>query len=239
MKYKIKLLKKYEVAVNTIALEFEKPAGFEFRAGQFCEWKLIDPKFQGAVNEVRPFSLASAPFEKNLMLATRLRATAFKNSLKELSVGETVEMDGPFGALILHVRSERPAVILTGGIGITPFRSIIKQAIHENLPHKIFLFYSNRRPEDAPFLKELENVAQENPNFRMIATMTAVEKSELARPGERGRLNWDLIARHIDIGSNPVYYSAGPPQLTAGLWQVLKSSGVSEDDIKTEEFPGY
>ncbi len=88
-----------------------------------------------------------------------------------------MKIEGPSGDLILQNDSTRAAVFLVGGIGITPFRSIVHWAAKEKLPNRIVLFYSNRRPEDAPFLAELQSLERDNPKYRLIGSMTEMEKS--------------------------------------------------------------
>ena len=169
----LKLNSRREVAERTVAFEFTKPLGFEFKAGQFAEITWIDPPETDAEGNARAFSIASAPYEDRLMFTTRLRDTAFKRVLQKTQIGSIAKVDGPFGDLTLHNNVSRPAVLLAGGIGITPFRSMIRHAAHERLPHKLFLFYANRHPEDAPFLEELSAIEKENVNFTFIPTMTA------------------------------------------------------------------
>ena len=128
--------------------------------------------------------MASPPFEDRLMVATRMRDSAFKRALKRIPLGTTVKIDGPSGSLTLHKNSSKPAVFLAGGIGITPFLSIVRQAAKDKLPHRLHLFYSNRRPEDAPFLDTLTELQRANPNFRFVPTMTEIEKSQQKWTGE-------------------------------------------------------
>ena len=104
--------------------------------------------------------MASPPFEDRLMVATRMRDSAFKRALKRIPLGTTVKIDGPSGSLTLHKNSSKPAVFLAGGIGI------------------------NRRPEDAPFLDTLTELQRANPNFRFVPTMTEIEKSQQKWTGE-------------------------------------------------------
>jgi len=104
----------------------------------------------------------------------------------EVAASTVVKMDSAMGSFTLHKNSAKPAVFLAGGIGITPFSSIVRQADHDRAPHKLYLFYSNRRPEDAPFVEVLQNLEKTNPQFRFIATMTemrARKKLGTARPG--------------------------------------------------------
>ncbi len=124
---------------------------------------LIDPPETDAEGNTRSFSIASAPFEEDLVFATRMRDTAFKRILKSLRLGSEVRISGAFGSFTLHTDASRPAVFLVGGIGITPFRSIILDATRSKLAHKMYLLYSNRRPEDAAFLDELQRIEQDNP----------------------------------------------------------------------------
>ena len=184
--YASRLLNRVEVAEGTIAFHFEKPTGFDFKPGQSADLTLPNPPETDAEGNVRTFSIASAPFEDQLMFATRMRDTAFKRSLKKMPLGTVVKMDSAMGSFTLHKNSAKPAVFLAGGIGVTPFSSIVRQADHDRAPHKLYLFYSNRRPEDAPFVEVLQNLEKTNPQFRFIATMTemrARKKLGTARPG--------------------------------------------------------
>ena len=108
-------------------------------------------------------------------------------------------------------------MFLGGGIGITPFRSIVFRAAKEKLPHRIFPFYSNRRPEDAPFLDELQALERENPNYKLIASMTDMSKSQRPWQGEAGLIDKEMLARHLKDAASSVYYVAGPPEMVKGL----------------------
>ena len=236
---RITLIEHIEVAENTMAFRFEKPDGWVFRPGQSLDMTLVDPPETDAEGNTRAFSIASAPHEATLMTATRLRNSAFKRVLKSLPAGSEVRIEGPFGDFTLHNNASRPAVILAGGIGITPFRSMVFDAAKRRLAHRIFLFYSNRRPEDAAFLEELEALQQENPSYKLIATMTEMENSRRFWRGETGLINHEMLARHLAGASNAIYYVAGPPSMVNGLRTMLAESGVDTDDIRSEEFSGY
>jgi len=155
------------------------------------------------------------------------------------SPGLQVKIDGPGGSFVLHRKSEKPAVFLAGGIGITPFLSIIRQAVHDQSPHHMYLFYSNRRPEDAAFLDLLSEATKQNPNFHLIATMTETDKSHREWRGETGFINKDMLTKHLPSLQGPIYYLAGPPAMVAAMRSMLIEAGVDEDDIRTEEFSGY
>ncbi|MGH9326095.1 MAG: FAD-dependent oxidoreductase [Terriglobia bacterium] len=234
-----KLKNRKEVAERTMAFQFEKPAEWTFKAGQFIDITLPNPPETDAEGNTRGFSIASAPEEDILMVTTRLRDTAFKRSLKTVPLGTEVKVEGPFGNLVLHNNTSRPCVLLAGGIGITPFRSIVVRAAKEKLAHHIFLFYSNRRPEDAAFLEELQALQKENPNFKLIATMTDMEKSHRPWQGERGLINKEMLSKHLKGVENAIYYIAGPAAMVNGLRGMLNEAGIDDDDIRIEEFTGY
>jgi ferredoxin-NADP reductase len=238
-----KLLSRHEVAEGTTAFRFEKPSNWTFKPGQYLDMTLLDPAETDAEGNVRSFSIASAPHEDTLMVATRMRDTAFKRVLDSMPLSSPVKIEGPSGSLTLHNNVKRTAVFLAGGIGITPFRSIVFRAAKEKLPHRIFLFYSNRRPEDAPFLDELQALERENPNYKLIASMTEMSKSHRPWQGEAGMIDKEMLARHLPArhlnAVSPVYYVAGPPEMVKGLKTMISEAGVDDDDIRAEEFAGY
>ena len=168
-----------------------------------------------------------------------MRDTAFKRVLRSMPLGTEVKIDGPSGSFTLHKNSAKPAVFLAGGIGITPFHSILRQAAHEQLPHQLYLFYSNRRPEDALFLNELEDLTKLSPNFHLVATMTEMPKSSRPWNGERGFINREMLSKNVPDLQGPIYYIAGPPTMVTAMRQVLTQAAIDEDDIRTEEFSGY
>ncbi len=236
---KIALVSKETVADGTMLFRFTKPADFKFQAGQTIDMTLVEPKETDTEGNSRTFSIVSSPEEDSLAIATRMRDTAFKRTLRDMTAGTEVLMDGPIGSFTLHENTKRPAVFLSGGIGITPFRAIIKDATERALPHKMMLFYSNRRPEDAAFLKELQHLVEQNPHFTLIATMTDMEKSALPWRGECGYINWAMFEKYIPADSQSIYYIAGPQNMVTAMRTLLSENKVSGDDIRFEEFSGY
>ncbi|HQR52561.1 MAG TPA: FAD-dependent oxidoreductase, partial [Burkholderiales bacterium] len=182
--FEVKLQGREEVAEGTMAFHFEKPAAFSFKAGQAIDVILPKPPGGDVQGARHTFSIVTAPFESDLVIATRMRDSAFKRALKSLAMGSAVGIEGPFGSLTLHRDPARPAVFIAGGIGITPFVSMLRQAAKNGLPRKLLLLYSNRRPKDAAFLAELQELARQSENFRLIATMTALSESDTSWAGE-------------------------------------------------------
>jgi ferredoxin-NADP reductase len=218
---------------------FAKPAGFQFKAGQYMDITLIDPPQTDAEGNIRSLSIASAPEEEHILFATRTRDTAFKRFLKTAPIEAEVRMEGPMGSFTLHNNPTKPAVFLAGGIGITPFSSIVRHAAKARLPHRLYLFYSNRRPEDAAFIDILNELEKQNPNYKFIPSMSEMNKSAQTWTGETGFINQETLSRHLAALQGPIYYIAGPPAMVTAMLQMLTGAGVDEDDIRTEEFAGY
>ncbi|MGA2591859.1 MAG: FAD-dependent oxidoreductase [Bryobacteraceae bacterium] len=233
------LMSRQGVTEGTTAFHFEKPSTWTFKAGQALDITLLDPSETDAEGNTRTFSIASSPDEATLMVATRMRDTAFKRVLKTMPLGSAVKIEGPSGNLTLHDNAKRTAVLLAGGIGITPFRSIVFDAAKKRLPHRIVLFYSNRRPEDAPFLDELLALEKENPNYKLVGSMTEMAKSHQSWRGETGPIDREMLSRYLKDAASPIYYIAGPPEMVKGLSTMIGQAGVGEDDIRAEEFAGY
>jgi ferredoxin-NADP reductase len=231
--HEIALRRREPVAEGTFAFHFDKPAGFSHQAGQNAIFSLIDPPENDAAGPSRPFTIASAPHERELMIATRMRDSAFKRVLGKMPIGAKLRIDGPAGLMVLHEDAARPAVFLAGGIGVTPFLSMARDAAARLLAHGIVLFYSSRRPQDAAFLTELKHM--QNRNFRLVATMTEA----LEWTGEKRLISRELLAEHLPDLRAPVYYFAGPPPMTMAMQGMLAELGVSEDDMRSEEFYGY
>ena len=241
--YEVTLKEKKQLAEGTIAFVFEKPNGFHFQAGQHIRMTLLHAPETDSEGKSRFFSLVNSPQEKDLVIAMRMRDTAFKRVLGRMPIGDKVRIEillkSPHGSFTLHDDPSKPAVFLIGGIGIVPVFSMIKDATERKLPHEIFLFYSNRRPEDAPFLDELENVAKQNPSFKLMATMTRPEKSAKSWRGETGSINHSMLKRYVDDLQSPIYYLAGLPEMVSAMKTMLTDAGVHEENIRAEEFTGF
>ncbi|MCK0509646.1 FAD-dependent oxidoreductase [Aromatoleum buckelii] len=236
MQTNVKLIRKETIADGTMAFHFAKPEGFEFRAGQFADYTLIDPPETDGEGNTRGFSLVQAPYEPDLVAATRMRDTAFKRVLKNLPIGTEVKLDGPYGDFTLHKTESTPAVFIIGGIGVTPVRSIVAQATHDKTAHRITLLHASRTPADLPFKSDFEQLARENPNFRYVMT---VDSGPDGWPGEHGRIDAGMVKKHVPDLRGAIYYLSGPQGMVKAVRALLVDLEVNEDNIRTEEFTGY
>jgi ferredoxin-NADP reductase len=223
-----------------MAFHFEKPPGFEYRPGQALDLLLPGTRADADAGDARhAFSIVSAPHEAELVIATRMRDTIYKRALGDLGVGMQARIEGPFGSLILHRNPARAGVLIAGGIGVTPFMSMLRHATARQTPQDVVLLYANRRPEDAAFLDELQQLEQQNPRFRLMATMTDMARSTRRWDGATCKIDGAWIRQAIAHLAEPITYVSGPPAMVQAMRQALAAAGMDEDDVRSEEFHGY
>jgi glycine betaine catabolism B len=214
-----------------------------YRPGQFSVVDLgtkEDPK-----GPTRSFSIASSPTEKDaILITTRIRDTPFKQKLSRLEEGTAVKITAPAGKFTLPQDHFKPLVFLSGGIGVTPFRSMIKYATDKQLPLKITMFDSNRNPSNILYKDEFDSCVKINENLRIIYTIT--EEGEKIPSsdwkGERGFIDEAMLAKYLtkDDLANSIFYICGPPAMLNAMQQLLsKEIEVPRDRIKIEVFTGY
>lgn len=145
--HKLKLINKKNITHDVVQFEFEKPENFDFTPGQYGGFTLINPQEVDPGGITRRFSILNPPHEKHLAIAIRMRNSVYKRLLNNLHLGDEIKFAGPTGNFILHTNEDIPAVLIAGGIGITPFYCMIKDALHKNTKRKIYLFYGNRSPK--------------------------------------------------------------------------------------------
>ncbi len=238
-RFTTRLIDRTEVADGTVAFAFERPAGFNFSAGQYLTITLPDPLYNDEKGNSRTFSIASPPQEASrLVIATRMTGSALKRSLAEAPLGTPVSIFGPAGDFTLGP-DPTPVVFIAGGIGITPFRSMLLDAAARNLPHRITLIYSSRTPEGAPYHEELAGLARTHAAFHYVPTMTEADKSAQPWGGERRFVNADFLHDHVGDMAAPIFYLAGPPGLVVAATKTVLEAGAAPAHILAEEFSGY
>ena len=216
--------------IKTFIFEKQK---INFKSGQFLNYKLDvkDPR-----SSTRSFSIASSPTENFLMLSTKISQSPFKQMLNLMNVNDEIEAAGPYGIFILD--EIKDVVMLSGGIGITPLRSMIKYSLDKKLKVKITLFYSNKIPEDILYRKELETFAK-NRNFTLVNTITEPKESKESWKGITGRIDENLIKKYVKDFNNKIFYICGPPKMVDAMVEILKGMNIPQQQIKIEHFLGY
>ncbi|HYZ60018.1 MAG TPA: FAD-dependent oxidoreductase [Nitrososphaeraceae archaeon] len=215
-----------------------------YTAGQYAYFDIggvyNDPK-----GPIRHFTIASSPTEDFIMISTRIRDTPYKKRLASLEGGAKVKVRGPEGKFVLHEDYSKLAVFLSGGIGVTPFRSMIKSANDRQLPIKIVMFDSNSNEQNILYKNEFDEWVNTNQNLKIIYTVTGDEPSSLPAnewKGEHGRIDKSMLAKYLTKKEldDSIYYTCGPPGMINAMQILLqKELQIPEDRIKIEEFTGY
>lgn len=218
----------------------------DYTAGQFAFFDIggvsNDPK-----GPIRHFTIASSPTEDFIMISTRIRDTPYKKRLSSLEEGVKVKVRGPEGKFVLHEDYSKAAVLLSGGIGVTPFRSMIKYATDKQLLLKINMFDSNRDQANILYKNEFDECLKTNKNLKIIYTITAAEEqgqapSSSSWKGERGIINKTMLTKYLTTSEldNSVFYVCGPPGMLKAMQNLLQDDlHIPKESIKVEEFTGY
>lgn len=230
------LLRIDDIARDTVAVHFRKPDDFQFQPGQTIALTLPSAAPDAPVLR-HTFSLVSAPHEHELCIATRVRATPFKQALTRLQPGAELRFSGPYGKLTPPAETARPLVLIAGGIGITPCISLLRDATHQGSGRSIRLLYSTHSPEQAAFLEELRTLAQHNPRLRLLATLTGPVDG--AWDGLRGRIDVAMLRQVLQGLDAPLCYVTGAPLMVEDIRTRLAEAGVPDDAILDESFHGY
>jgi ferredoxin-NADP reductase len=222
---KLRLKQKRDEVSGVVTFVFEPPEPIIWQPGQYMHYELDSPQPDDRGVE-RLFTISSAPFEKDIQVTTRFdgeRVSSFKQALRAIEIGSEVEADGPKGSFLLAEGDGRH-VLIAGGIGITPYRSMLAQLAHEGRDKKIDLLYANR-DDNFVFGEELEALKAKLPSLTIHKFAgQQIEKSDLD----------EFLA-----GETSIFYLSGPKAMVESYEQLLTDSGVSEDRIKTDYFPGY
>jgi ferredoxin-NADP reductase/nitrite reductase/ring-hydroxylating ferredoxin subunit len=241
-KLSLELLSK-ESLLGTDIITFKLTRGkLHYTAGQYAFFKL-DGVSGDTKGPIRHFSIASSPTEQDYMLiSTRIRDTSYKQKLASLEKGTKILAWGPRGEFVLNDDHSKPAVFLSGGIGVTPFRSMIKFATDKQLPIKIIMFDSNRNEQNILYKDEFDRWAMQNKNFKVVYTVTEEGTPDVNWSGEHGRIDMSMIERHLskDEIDNAVYYMCGPPGMVKAMQELLQQElQIPKDRLKVEAFTGY
>src|SRR2546425_5617061 len=229
--FRTRIVSSRPLTPTTRAIEPEKPAGFTFRPTQFTFLQLQTEEGMDA----RPMSLATSPTRPHLEYAVRLSDSPYKRAFAALQPGDEVTVFGPIGDFVLH--ETRPAVLLAGGIGITPLKGMAEYAADKALPIPIRLIHSNRSEDEIVYRLELDALEKQNPRFRVLYTLTRNDGK--GWQGRTGRIDQKLLAEAARDLSDPIYYVTGTPSMVVGTLQLLRELNIPDSNIETEAFRGY
>lgn len=227
--YPTTLVDRTDWGEDAVALRFERPPGYEFIAGQYA---VLTPGAQGGIHG-KPLTIASAPGDGWLEFTTRLSDSEFKRALAAMGPGSAARVSAPAGRLSLPNDVTR-FVFLVGGVGITPARSMLRDAIASGRDTDTVLFYGNRSEGCVPYRAELDDMAAHG-----VRVVHVLERPAEGWSGETGFITADLVRRHVTPAPGIRWIVAGPPVMVEAMERVLDDLGIPAEERMVERFSGY
>ncbi len=228
LQYKVKDIFKETPDVSTLFLENPKGEMPPYKAGQYIVAYFPDT----AASQGKAYTMSSAPSEKKFAISVKAMG-GFSNRLCALTPGDEFTASQPYGYFYSESQ-DAPLVLIAAGIGVTPFRSMIVDAVGKNPSREIALFYSNRTLADIAFKKEFDDLAALHPRFRVHHFIT---RERTALPGVvHDRISGEKIMGEISGMADADFLICGSVAFVRDIWRDLRARGVSEDAICTEAF---
>jgi ferredoxin-NADP reductase len=223
---KLTLLEKRNEFSDVVTFIFQPAEKVTWKAGQYYHYVLHHLPTDDRGSD-RWFTIASAPFEEHIQITTRFseKGSSFKKKLHDLAIGKKIEVTDVVGKFFVD-DSSKEYVFIAGGIGITPFRSILKQLEHDSQPINVTLLYSNR-DQHIVFKDELETIAKNNPTLKIHYIFSPEHIDE------------KKIRKLVPDFENKQFYISGPEPMVDTLIEMLKTMGIIEENIMGDWFPGY
>lgn len=224
---KLTLIRKKIEVPGVESFIFEPAEPIDWKAGQYLHYVLHHEPTDDRGSD-RWFTIASAPYEKEIMLTTKIatsKGSSFKSALVDLKMGETIEISYLGGDFVLGDYSKE-YVFIAGGIGITPFYSILKDLDEKKVQIKATLLYANH-DENIPYKEDLEHFVKNNSNLTIHYVLSPEHIDE------------DLIKKLVPDLQKPMFYISGPEQMVESLGDTLDEMDIHTDRVKQDYFPGY
>jgi ferredoxin-NADP reductase len=235
----LRLTGKEEVAHDVYDFVFRGDRPLAFRPGQYLEWTYKHPRADSRGNR-RYFTIASSPTERDIRIGVKFydRASSFKKSMLGMRPGDTIIASQLAGDFTLPRSQKKKLVFIAGGIGITPFRSMIKYITDAQQRRTVTLLYSVRVPQDIAYA----DIFEEASRAWGLKTVYAVTDADSVLPGwigQRGAIDAACIKREVPDWRDRVFYLSGPHSMVVAFEVTLCDMGVARRNIKTDFFPGF
>ena len=223
---KLSLKQRQPETSDVITFIFDAPEPISWQPGQYMHYVLQHPEHDDRGVE-RWFTISSPPYQKDITITTRFtqdKGSTFKRALFDMKIGDTIEADGPKGKFVIGDLAKK-YVLVAGGIGVTPYHSMLAQFDHDGVMPDIELLYANR-DENFVFGEELAALEAKYPNFQIKKFV-----------GDRHIEAADLKPFADD--QTKLIYLSGPEPMIENFEKLLQDMGVPEERLKTDFFPGY
>ena len=235
----LKLKEKNKIANDTFDFVFDSDRKLNFQPGQYLEWTLGHKKMDNRGMR-RYFTIASSPTEKEIIMGVKFydKPSSYKQSLLSLKNGGIVVASQLAGDFILPKDKNKKLIFIAGGIGVTPFRSMIKYLTDKNEKRDITIFYSNRGAQDIAY-KDIFDQAQEKLGIKTVYCLSDASLTPADWSGEKGFVNKAMIEKYAPDFNERMFYISGPRSMILAFDKILKGAGIKKSHIKTDFFPGF
>ncbi len=226
---------KEKIAKNTYTFSFGRNSKFDFIPGQYFKVNL-QIKNPDARGSSRYFTISSPNTNRTqIQITTRIIKSSFKKKLHSLKPGERVSFFGPIGYFTFNPKSKKQKILLAGGIGITPFHSILTSLDYRYFKSNILLIASFSKSEDVIYYEELKKIEKENSNVRIVYALS----KEVSESFEKGRINKELIKKYSPHFPDSEFFIVGSPSFEEEMFDLVRKMNVPEEKIFKENFTGY
>ncbi|MGO9380079.1 MAG: ferredoxin--NADP reductase [Dissulfurispiraceae bacterium] len=210
----------------------------EYRPGQILHYELDALAFPDERGTRRHFTISSSPSEEGIVtFTTRIRGSGFKETLRQAPIGYELTCEDPEGEFILRQGEARLRhVFIAGGIGITPYRSMLRYAMDKDEPLNVLMLYFSHSSSDIIFKRELENIAGRMPTFSLVNVLTEHEEGW---KGEQGKLDEAMLRKWVPDAERVFFWLSGPPSMVSAYRELFELVGIKEQSIRSERFMGY
>ena len=232
------LKEKIQLAPDIYDFIFTADKKSQFKPGQYLEWTLGHKGPDNRGNR-RYFTIASSPTEQEIILGVRFYepSSTFKKSLLAMQPGQSIMAGQLAGDFVLPKEKNQKLVFFAGGIGVTPFRSMVKYLIDKKEKRDITIFYANRTPQDVVY-KDIFDQAEKSLGIKTIYTVSKNNASANWK-GETGYITEQMIKEKLPDYKDRMFYLSGPRSMITSFEQTLRNMGIKNSHIKTDFFPGF
>jgi ferredoxin-NADP reductase len=210
----------------------------EYRPGQILHYELDALAFPDERGNRRHFTISSSPTEEGIvMFTTRMRGSGFKETLRRAPAGYELTCDSLEGEFVMGKgETNLRHIFIAAGIGITPYRSILRYSVDMKEHINAFMLYFNRSSADIVFHGELEDIAKRLPTFSFLNVLTELEEGW---KGEQGKLDEAMLRKLLPDREGAIFWASGPPRMVGTCRELLEQIGVKDQNIRTDRFMGY
>jgi ferredoxin-NADP reductase len=231
MKFDTEILEIIKRTHDVNSYRFQKPSFFNYKPGQFMFISI--PTTDGELK--KHFTISSSPTENFIEFTKKLTTSDYSSALRAIKIGDKVKIDAPYGKFVFDQKIKKMC-FLSGGIGITPLRSMSKYISDLKLDTDIVLVYGNNTIDDIVFKDEFDEFRKENEYFKLI---NVVNNPPSDWSGYKGFINADIIKKVVPDFCKRTFYICGPPGMVNAMKKMLEEFELSNDKIRIENFTGY